>query len=410
MRSRLSIALTILAISFLAAATSVVFRSLSEALREEYGFSALQYGLIFSVGTAPGILAGPLADVRGARPVILIGAVAGAMGLLLLSVAPAMPFIIAGGILTTASLSFTAGVVLRVLAAHWFVRWRGAMLGLLIAVPGLTSILSSSVRIAPGDAWRTATGVTALAALAIAVLAILVLRSHPEEDQEESPIEGLGPRRRSPRWERRLPSSAYLRNGQLWTAILVLGVGAALVQGTRTSLSFFLPSILFPLGVSLADLPHTAVTYGAVAGGLTLGIAADLLGYRRPLVVGGLVGISGLAFLALAPSVAPLIVLSLLLVGFGTGGVGALITLRFVDAVGVRLLGTLSLVFAFIQGLGNPFILPLFGQLQDNGELPTPAWSGLLGVFLLAGMLAAMAAPFPDLEKKLRDIPAERVG
>ena len=79
--------------------------------------------------------------------------------------------------------------------------------------------------------------------------------------------------------------------------------------------------------------------------------------------------------------------------GVFLGGLVALIALTFVDYMGVRLLGTLSLAFGLLSGVGAAAGPLLAGVLIEAGGL----WVVfLLGAPLIAlAVLAARRAPFP---------------
>ena len=82
------------------------------------------------------------------------------------------------------------------------------------------------------------------------------------------------------------------------------------------------------------------------------------------------------------------------LAGVFLGGLGALIALTFVDYMGVRLLGTLSVAFGLLSGLGGIPGPAVAGLLIDAfGPFP---WAFLtMAPLVVLAVLAATRAPYP---------------
>ncbi len=397
--SRLRIASAILIVSLLAAGMGTVWTRMVPLIRDEFDLSLTLFS-IMTLGGAAALVAAPLADAKGARPVIAVGGVLWAASLFLLAAAPNAAFLMVGGFLWHAAGAFTGVIVLRVLAANWFVRWRGTMLGLLLVGPEVVPLLARAFYTPqPGEPWRLIPGVLALAGVAVAAIAILYLRSYPEDEQEEGTHAG-GPVRRSPRRERDTRFVVYSRDRHVWVAVVVFGLAAALVQGVWVMLAFYMPTFVTRLGTDpvLSFFP-TVIGLGRVAGGIAIGIAADLLGYRRTLIAAVVVAVGSFALLPVAASGDAWSMLAVAALGFGVGAVGQLILLRFVDAAGVRILGTASLGYGFLQGLGSAVILPIFGGLQDGGTGPGVAWVGVFAGLLIAATAIAMRGPGPRVEE-----------
>ena len=312
-----------------------------------------------------------------------------------------------------ASLALAGGGTLRLLAALWFVRWRGTVVGLLMIVPGFDFIVSSARVDTFWDDWRTAPRFGALAGVAIAVIALIFLRSHPGKQEaevaSERPLE-----RRPVEEERSLALGAYLRNKRLGLAFLAIGLAAALLQGAKSSLLWYLyatnPAGGSWLAESASVIAHGGLGYpvgvyhlGAVFGRISGGIAADLLGYRRPMAIAVLaVAVAAVLFM-LPPSGPPYqglrVNATLVLAGLGMGGMAVLATIRFIDVVGVRLLGTFSLLFAFLSGLCGLFLALQSVLVEAGSSNPNYGLAHLITVALLPVVAAVILwlTPLPKL-------------
>ncbi len=87
----------------------------------------------------------------------------------------------------------------------------------------------------------------------------------------------------------------------------------------------------------------------------------------------------------------------LFLAGVFLGGLSALIALTFVDYMGVRLLGTLSLAFGLLSDVGRlPGPLVAGFLIEALGLFP---WAFLISVPLVVlAVLVATRAPYPVVE------------
>ena len=134
---------------------------------------------------------------------------------------------------------------------------------------------------------------------------------------------------------------------------------------------------------------------GSVVGGVAWSVAADFWARNRLLRVGGLGAVVALVVLFFYSSFGDIFGYGalLFLAGLFLGGLGALIGLTFIDYMGVRLLGTLSLAFGLLSGVGGAVGPLTLGLLLDGVGHP---WSFLIGAPIIAlAVLAAIKAPYP---------------
>ena len=203
--------------------------------------------------------------------------------------------------------------------------------------------------------------------------------------------------------ERMIPAGQYVRIPGLWRALVLLALASAAVLGASSGLS--LSARLFVLQLSGIESMGVVVWVfgiGSAVGGLGWSVGADFWARERLLWLSGsgavvlLVLLVLLALLSFAFPYVFVIGAVLFVAGLFLGGLSALIGLTFVDYMGVRLLGTLSVAFGFLADLGGFAGLAVAGLLIDGFGFP---WSLLLGVPLIAlAVLVAIRVPYPVIE------------
>ena len=208
------------------------------------------------------------------------------------------------------------------------------------------------------------------------------------------------PGRRSPQLERMIPLGQYLRSPRLWRALAFLALASAGVVWASSGLSATARWLVNDMSGSEATAEVAARVFGigSAVGGLVWGVGADFWERNRMLWLGGsgavvVLGLLGVLFL-FSPGVIGVGALLFFAAVF-LGGLGALIGLTFIDYMGVRLLGTLSVAFgllASIGGLTGPLVTGLVFDAFG------PSWWFPMGALVVAvALLAATNAPYPNV-------------
>ena len=243
-------------------------------------------------------------------------------------------------------------------------------------------------------------GVLALGGAVVAVAGLTLIRSYPVMGDEDDPSKVRVPGRRSPQLERIVPAGQYVRSPQLWRALGLLALASAGVLWVLSGLSVTAESVVHQEldSGSLAGLIVALFAIGSVVGGVVWSVAADFWARNRLLRLSGsgtvvvLVLLSVLSFFSPAGGLGRGVLLSL--AGLFLGGLGALIALTFIDYMGVRLLGTLSLAFGLLSGIGAAAGSLAAGFLVDASD--AYQWWFLIGAPIITlAVLAATRAPYP---------------
>ena len=275
-------------------------------------------------------------------------------------------------------------------------------MGLALSGSGLGSLLFAPIvgLLVDEGSWRVAALVLAPWGIGVAVAGFTLIRSYPLIGEEDDPTKVRVPGRRSPQLERRIPAGQYVRSPHLWRALVFLALASAGVLWVRSGLMLTGEWAVLELSGSGSALGLTEALFGigSAVGGLGWSVGADFWARNRLLWVGGLGAVVALVVLSLIPLLGVIGLWALLfLAGLFLGGLSALIALTFVDYMGVRLLGTLSVVFGLIAGIGGlPGPLVAGFLVEAFGLVP---WAVLVLVPLVVlAVLAATRAPYPVVE------------
>jgi AAHS family benzoate transporter-like MFS transporter len=336
------------------------------------------------------ILAGPFADSRGRRPVLVGGVIAFSFGMLVCAAAP-MPSVFGVGRLVV---GLGTGVLLPTAAA--FVAefappgrrnlYQGVVFGG-IGVGGALSALSAIVLV--GDGFRAMFLVGVLPAV---VLVPVLLRWLPESDEflvareraAEQRFTGAGS------WLLLLSRGYAGRTVLFWTATFF---SLLVLFGAYTWLPLLMNRAGYDLGSSLGFL--LALNVGVVAGSLTSSRLADRFGGRQ-VIFGSFVSASvGFVLLAQAP---PMLAGYALVAVMGAGAVNAQFLVNAYVAASYPTMHRGTAVGAAL-GVGRlgGVVGPVYGGWLLAERLPMVA--GFYGFALPALLAAAVVAGFPGISR-----------
>ena len=271
-------------------------------------------------------------------------------------------------------------------------------MGLALVGAGLGASLGAFVvgLLAEAGGWRLAAGGGALEGVGVAIAAFTLIQGYPATGDEDDPSKVRVPGRRSPQRERLIPTGQYIRSPGLWRALVFLAFAAAGVLWVRSGLTVTGEWAVRELAgsESAVGLAQALFGVGITVGGLGGSVAADFWARRRLLWVGGVGAVGALAVASWFPSLGVLgFGAGLLVAALFLGGLGALIVLTFVDYMGVRLLGTLSVAFGLLAAVGR---LPGPRSAEIVIEALAIQWWFLLAAALIAlAVLLATRAPYP---------------
>ena len=343
---------------------------ISTELRTGLGATSVVFSLTTMMLFALGALTGPAVDRFGPRPVVLTGAVAFGVGLLLTSRATALWQAYLGHGLGLGLAIACTYVPLVTNVSGWFDRRRTLAVGVAVCGIGLGTLVLSPVAAALiGEmGWRRSYLVLAVVGTAVLLACAVLVRPAPVAAVAD----------RVPLWPR-VRSAAYLR---LYLAGMLLSVG------------LFVPFVHLPAyavsrGVGVVPAAGLVGIIGAssIIGRAGLGAAATRFGVLR--TYQGCFAAMAVSFLLLlsGPGYPRLVVFALVL-GIGYGGFVALGPPLLAELYGLPGLGALIGVLYTGAAFGSAFGPPLAGVIiSSRGGYPAA-----FVVALVVGALAAAVA------------------
>jgi MFS transporter, OFA family, oxalate/formate antiporter len=386
------------ALMFVGFGTAYSFASFFDALTAEFAASRGRLSLVFSIAGflyfTLGAVSGPLSDRFGPRPVIGLGVLITAFGLIaagagrsLLEVLVAYGFGIGVGV----GFSYVpaVGVVQR-----WFVRRRGAASGLAVAGIGVGTIVMPPIAAAliPALGWRASYVALGLAVLVIGLGATWLMEGTPVArglGPDGDPLSAVGAA--PPVSGLTLPET--LRQPRYW-ALYACCVGVGF--GVFVPFVHLVPYAQdrgVPRGAAIALF--TLLGVGSTASRFAFGGPADRFGRRRSLTV-LVVGMALLQLWWLGAERFWSLAVYALLFGACYGGFVALIPALTVDYFGARSAGGIIGILYTSVALGTLAGPPLAGFAFDVTEsYRVPIAAGALCALAAAAGLTLMPDP-PD--------------
>ena len=328
---------------------------LSAELEAGRGATAVVFSLTTLAFFGLGGLSGPAVDRFGPRRVVLLGAVAMGLGLVLISRADTLWQAYLGHGLGVGLGVACTYVPLVAVVGGWFTRRRTVAVGVAVSGIGLGTLVGAPVAAALIEAYGWRTAYLVLAAAATTALLVCAALVQPAPVQAGAVSVPLLPRLRTP---------AYVR---LYVAALLL------------SIALFVPFVHLPAyaegqgtGKVAAAALVGVIGAASVVGRLALGAAAARLGVLRTYQACFVVMAASFALWLGSPGYPRLVAFALLL-GVGYGGFVALGPSVVAEMYGVAGLGALLGVLYTSAAVGSAVGPPLAGVLitSTGGYLTT---------------------------------------
>lgn len=352
---------------------------MSEALGSGPGATAGVFSLTTMALFGLGALSGPAVDRFGPRPVVLVGALAMGLGLVLTARATALWQALLGHGLGVGLGVACSYVPLVAVVGGWFTRRRTLAVGIAVSGIGLGTLVVAPLAagLIARHGWRDAYLVlAAVGTVSLAGCALLVRAAPAGPDTEAAP---LLPRLRTSTYQRlylsgvllsvvlfvpfvHLPAYAVSRGvGDVAAATLVGVIGAASIVGRLA------------LGAAAARtgvLRTYQACFALMAGSFLLWLGAP--GYPRLVAFAVLLGIGYGGFVALGPALVATL--------FGVRGLGALLGVLYTSA-------------AVGSAIGPPAAGAVIGA--TGAYLPVVVAALALGTLATAVVLTVSAVPQP---------------
>lgn len=384
---------------------------LTPVMAEDLGWSATQFGAVFSIFALLTGMASPLVGAFvarfGPRLAILSGAALAVVGIGLFSVLTQISHFYL--FVAVYALGFALGAVLPLqqLVGNWFIARRSLFLGLVMTGAGVGGLLMSTLAsrlVIALDSWRSTWLVLCGMIACVIPLTWLFIRNKPDElgqrpdgtAQEVSLEASEAAAQRASRvyrtqhhWEAR----AALKTLSFWQISLGLGVMYFLLHAVMAHQVAYL-TLEAGVALSVAASAIGLITTSSIVGRLAAGWLGDHIEPR--IVLAGLLLMLGLS-LGLLLIGQGLITLYLYVVLFGIGYGGVIV---LAPAISLNYFGSRN--FAVIMGIATPIgsilgtVSPiLVGAVKDTVGSYVPAFVGM-AVLAVAGAVMV----FPALPPK----------
>ena len=345
---------------------------------------------------------GQVVDRRGARPALLVGALLSCLAIGSLwraesgwHLVVAFAVVGVGGIATPASITVTTP------AAKWFVARRGrAMAWVALGLPlGAAVTIPFTEFLIGRYGWRTAWLCLSLVAVAIIMPAAALVRRSPEDmglvpDGDDAAAVALTREAvQADAVEAQWTAQQARRNPTFWRLTLIFGV----LMFAQTSVGTHRIPNFVDQGID-SGLIATATSLDALAALLStmlFGRIVTRFATRHVGAVSFLIMAAGV-LLTILTETAPLMFVSMIVFGFGIGGLLVMQNLVWADYFGRANLGTIrgsSMPLMLVLSAAGPV---LAGYVRDVTGSYDPMWWISFGLIVLSAVALALApAPAP---------------
>lgn len=390
-----------------------LFPRFMETFSATEGQVSLTTGLMFGVTIFVAPFGGYLIDRFGPLRIIRIGITILAICFTLYPFTQSIRQLILLHICLGFGLVLGGLVVNVVLLSNWFVRYRGAVIGLLTAMSSLGGLLLpnliSPLVNDPSYGWRWGFGVLAVAFWLLAVVpGFWVLKTCPADVGQEP--DGAAPTD-TPKTTQPEPDGVSFRTAIRSPTIYVLAISSACLwytfQAINSQIQIFLE---FEAGLTPQNATrlYSSIFGFSIAGKFLFGVISDRYPKRYVMRVTSLLLLVGSltiftiqdGALALTSNTTQLMIFALLF-GLGYGGSFTMIQLVCVESFGQRALGKLLGIIIGIDSAGGALGTILTGQLKTaTGSYLMPF--GIVSIVAFIALINVML---------IRPLPAEsRIG
>jgi len=294
-----------------------------------------------------------------------------------------------------------------VLLSQWFVRYRGAVVGLLTSASslagGLLPLAIAPLVLNPEYGWRWGFGALAIAFILFGLIpGLLALKASPADVGQlpDGRVAAAGENALATKQaqdQSGVPFSVALRSRTLWA----LAVSSACLWYSIISINSQ-ATIFFEQDAGLtpakATLLYSAIFWCSVAGKFLFGALSDKISKQKVMLISAtllfcgsmLVFTPGEEGLQLSQNLPQLMAFAVVF-GLGYGGSFTMIQLVCVECFGQRALGKLLGIIIFVDSLGGALGTALSGQLKaSTGSYLLPfatvtvvAFIAIIGVLLI---------------------------
>lgn len=377
---------------------------LSQEMIAELGFNQTRFGLVFTVFILLYSIVGPAVGwaqaIIGIRRVMLLGALATALGLVIMSRATTLWECVVGySLLGGAGIGFTTIIPCQTLAQNWFNKRKALATAIIFSSGGVIGKFWPEVvgPILDTYGWRTAWMAIAGISVAVAVVVALFVRERPEDIGQHR--DGIDPSSRPEDVSLKMASET-----DRWTAgqamrtwqfvvLVVCGVAYATPWGVAVGFS----------RLHFAEVGLDREVIFALVGTMSLvsiigrfsGALGDLVSASKLLALALIIEGIGMAMMLYAKDAA-MARIAVILIGLGFGTAYISIPVVFSGYFGRNAFGMTAGVRIFITGIFNGLGPVVTGFAHDTtGSYAIPFLG--LAIFTMAAGVAAAALRKPPV-------------
>ena len=301
-----------------------------------------------------------------------------------------------------------------VLLSNWFVKRRGAMIGLLVASSSLAGavlpLAISPLVLNPNFGWRWGFGALSVAFILFAVLpGLLLLKAGPTDvNQVPDGLADTGETITEPQ-SSGVSFAVALRSRSLW----FLGLGSACLwysfQAVNSQAMIFFEQEA-GLTPQQATLLFSIIYWVSFSGKFLFGVLSDRIAKRQVLLLAGIIMLVGTSILfslasdglTLARNIPQLTAFAIVF-GLGFGGCFTLIQLVTVETFGQAALGKILGIVILIEGMGGFLGTVATGQIRDaTGDYLMP-FLIVVAVEIIGLLAVLMIQPVTSRDKTADD-------
>jgi sugar phosphate permease len=386
------------------------FTAFFNPIVDEFSWSYGATALAFSLRSIEGGLASPVvgfaADRYGTRRLLFLGSILCGLGFILFSRINSLWTFYLVFVFLSIGGSFLYPIPGWTAVANWFVRKRGAALGILSSSIGVAGVLVYFVNwLIEVYGWRSTLVIIGVVMWIIGVPLSLVVRHRPEpyglapdgDRPSDSALDGSGASEKGRNWDPEgMPLFEALKTGAFWFIAATVTISGAALHAVAVHIMPSLISVGFDR--QSASVIASLLVLVSVPGRLALGWLSNRVQQRYLLVWGLVLQAVGLLLLTRTTT----LVHALVFVALFGSGYGGLLTLRLTiqaEYFGRSAFGAIQGTIKAIMMIGTIASPVLTGVVYDRFGSYGPAWLFMAVVMCATVPLALKARP-PHIQRK----------
>ena len=358
-------------------------------ITDDMGWSHAQFSFASSlhlfVWALSSPLIGVLVDKYGPRKIVLVGALATALGMVIISSMNTLTVFYFGFFILTVGTTATVGIPFVTAVANWFKLLRGRAMGIMFAGPIIAGpLIPLLVKIIGQIGWRKTIAYGSILSLVINVPAGIITRHRPEPYgyQPDGRVNSIDEQIDDPTIDKGMTTKEAFRSRSFWGLVLIFGFSEAAVIGMAVHQIPYFESVGFSRSAAASTFVFLTLFSGV--GRIGTGWLMDYFDNRLVVLMLLIFGIIGLGILLFATDYWHTVVYAAF---FGTSIGGTISGRPVITAVYFAgySYGTISGVLQLTGSFGSILAPVVLGWIFDVTD------SYILGVIFMIAMTISAA-------------------